>query len=187
MTTHGHMPIYTIGHSTLSGSEFIERLEAFKIQILADIRSFPGSRRWPQFNREPLAAALHEHKIEYVWLPKLGGRRKSGLGDESPNTAWQHPSFRNYADHMLTPEFRAGLQELLDLAARGTTAIMCAEAVPWRCHRSLIADALTARGYEVLDIMSATRATPHVLTPMARVHGQQVAYPAEVEGAKKKG
>ena len=169
-------PIYALGHSTRSASELVELLRQYGVVALADVRRFPRSRTNPQFNREALEATLSTAGIRYVHLPRLGGRRQA-LGTASPNTAWRNLSFRGYADHMQTPEFAAGLAELLALAASGPVAIMCAEAVPWRCHRSLIADALFARGIVVQDIQSLRRATPHRLTPFARVEGERVTYP----------
>jgi uncharacterized protein (DUF488 family) len=171
--------IHTIGHSTLEFPDFVARLRAFDIRILADIRSLPGSRRHPQFDREELERSLPREDIEYVWLPALGGRRSRGLGESSPNTAWRHPSFRNYADYMLTPEFAAGIDELLALARRRSTCIMCAEAVYWRCHRRLVSDYLLAHGVRVEHIMSASASRPHTLTPEARLQPDgTLIYPA---------
>ena len=170
--------IFAIGHSTRPQSELIDLLGKYGVVTLADIRTVPRSRRNPQFSREELEQALPAAGIRYVHLPRLGGLRR-GLGSQSPNTAWRNASFRGYADYMLTDEFRTGLEELLALAGEGPVAIMCAEAVPWRCHRSLVADALLARGIAVQHIQSARRATPHQLTPFARVEGEQVTYPGE--------
>jgi uncharacterized protein (DUF488 family) len=170
--------VYTIGHSTRSLQELIGLLAAHGIRLLADIRTVPRSRHNPQFNRDTLPAALAEAGIAYVHLARLGGLRGKSLGDASPNTAWVHPSFRNFADYMLTAEFEAGLQELLAEAGRAPTAVMCAEAVPWRCHRRLVADALVARGIPVRHIMTPARADPHALTRFARVADGRVTYPA---------
>lgn len=140
-----------------------------------DVRTIPRSRRNPQFNQEELAASLKDAGIVYRHLPGLGGLRKPRR--DSINTGWRNASFRGYADYMQTSDFRENLQRLLELAADAATAIMCAEAVPWRCHRSLIADALVARGVAVEEILSAAKAQPHVLTPFARVAAGAVTYP----------
>lgn len=171
------MNLYTIGHSNRSLDEFLRLLHAHEIKQVADVRTAAGSRRNPQFGKEELAPALRAAGVQYVHLPELGGFRRP-LPD-SPNAAWRNESFRGYADYMQTPQFEAALTELLELAAGERTAIMCAEAVPWRCHRSLIADAVVARGLSVGDIVSATRCQPHSLTPFARVHDGRVRYPAE--------
>ena len=161
--------IYTIGHSTLAGNAFVERLKSFEIETVADVRSLPGSRRWPQFDREAMEIDLPRSGIAYVWLMALGGRRSRGLGEDSPNTAWNHLSFRNYADYMLTPGFRQGIEDLLTIGRKTRTAIMCAEAVYWRCHRRLISDFLVAHGTAVEHIMSVGKARPHVLSAEARL------------------
>ncbi len=181
MTAEGSesLRIYTIGHSDRSLEEFIGLLQGADVAILADVRTVPRSRHVPQFNREELERALPQSGIQYVHLAALGGLRR-GMGSASPNTAWRNASFRGFADYMLTSEFEAGLGELLRLAREDTTAIMCAEAVPWRCHRSLIADALMVRGIEVVHVMGRGRLQPHHLTPFARVTGTRVLYP---EGA----
>ena len=168
--------IYSIGHSTRSGTEFIDLLRAHQIAILADIRTIPGSRRNPQFNRAELSEALQRAGIDYAHLPRLGGLRKS-IGPESPNQAWLNASFRGYADYMQTDEFEAGLGELLDLASRGPVAMMCAEAVPWRCHRSLVSDTLLARGIRVQHITGRGPASPHEMTSFASLRGGKVTYP----------
>jgi uncharacterized protein (DUF488 family) len=173
--------VFTIGHSTRTIDEFLAMLKAHGIACLVDVRSIPKSRRVPQFNSDALAASLEQHGIEYVHLKSLGGRRSARK--DSPNLGWRNASFRGYADHMATDDFRAGLARLLDLAQEKRTAIMCAEALPWRCHRSLIGDALLARGLRVEDIMRATSARPHELTSFAKVNGTDVVYPAEFEQA----
>jgi uncharacterized protein (DUF488 family) len=169
--------IYTIGHSTRSFDAFVAMLLAHGVRALADVRRFAGSRRLPHFNAENLAAELPKHTVQYLPCPDLGGRRKPD--DNSPNTGWRNESFRAYADYMRSPQFARALDRLMALAAQTPTAMMCAEAVPWRCHRSLIGDALLVRGWMVLDIMSETKATPHKLTPFAKVQGAQITYPQE--------
>ena len=169
--------IFTIGHSTRSIDELVEMLRAHGIERLVDVRTIPRSRHNPQFNREAFSKALRNRHLGYRHMKALGGLRHAR--PDSINTGWRNASFRGYADYMQTPGFQEALDRLLLLAKQKPTAIMCAEAVPWRCHRSLIADALTARGCVVRDIMSVTSAKPHVLMPMARVLGQQVTYPAE--------
>jgi len=180
--TDGALRVYTIGHSTRSGEDFLALLRQYGIVSLADIRTMPRSRHNPQFNTEALARTLPSEGIAYVPLAALGGLRR-GLGVESPNTGWHNASFRAYADYMLTEPFRQGLEELLALAARGPAVIMCAEAVPWRCHRSLVADALVIRGIRVLDILDQRHAPPHQLTPFARVEGSRITYPPETPPA----
>lgn len=172
------LAIYTIGHSTRPWEEFIDVLHHYGIVTLIDIRALPRSRRNPQFNREALEQALPGSGIRYVYLGQLGGLRR-GLGRESPSMGWRNARFRAYADYMATEPFRQGIAELLDLAHDGPAAIMCAEAVPWRCHRSLVADALVARGVVAWDIYDAQRADPHRLAPFARIVGDQVTYPSE--------
>ncbi len=170
------MTVATIGHSIHPIGEFIRILEAHGIRRLVDVRTIPGSRRNPQFSRENLSASLESAGIEYFHLPGLGGLRRPGK--DSTNTGWRNASFRGYADYMQTAEFDDNLEQLIRLAADASTAIMCAEAVPWRCHRSLIADALVARGVPALEILSATKAQPHAMTPFAKVEGQRVKYPS---------
>jgi uncharacterized protein (DUF488 family) len=165
---------YTIGHSTRGIDEFIALLERSRIERLIDVRAFPGSRRHPHFNREALARTLPERGIEYYHLPALGGRRRPRA--DAPPSGWRNESFRGYAEYMRTPEFHQALHELMALASERRTAIMCSEAVPWRCHRTLIADALTARGCEVEHILDA-KTSPHVLTSFAVVHNGEVSYP----------
>lgn len=167
--------IYTVGHSTRTAEELLAMLRAFEIDVLADIRTVPRSRTNPQSNSDTFARTLRRAKIEYVHLARLGGLRKARA--DSTNTAWRNKSFRGYADYMQTEEFEEGIGELLALANERSVAIMCSEATPWRCHRSLVADALTARELGVEHIMSATKANPHRPTPFAHVEGQHVTYP----------
>jgi uncharacterized protein (DUF488 family) len=163
--------IWTIGHSTRTIEEFIGLLKAQEIRAVADVRRFPGSRRHPQFGQEHFSESLAKEGIEYVHFPELGGRR--GAQPNSPNTAWRNEAFRGYADYMMTEEFRAGMERLLKLARKKRTAIMCAEAVWWRCHRGLIADFLKAGGERVLHIMSPGKVDEHPFTGAARlVHGK---------------
>jgi uncharacterized protein (DUF488 family) len=168
--------VLTIGHSTRPIGEFISILEAHGVDQLVDVRTIPRSRHNPQYNRETLAAALAEAEIRYVAMPGLGGLRHAR--PDSPHTAWRNASFRGYAGYMETPEFRENLDKLIGLAGETQTAIMCAEAVPWRCHRSLIADALLVRGIPVEHLLTATSARPHQLTPFARVTGTRIVYDA---------
>jgi len=170
--------IYTIGHSTLALEDFQSILLDNGIQQLADVRQFPGSRRYPHFNADALAQSLKRVGIIYLPLRELGGRRRPNP-KSTFNTAWQNPSFRGYADYMQTPEFRAALKELETHARNHPTAIMCAEALPWRCHRSLIADALIARGWRVLDLIGHSKPSEHKLTRFAQITRKQVTYPAQ--------
>jgi uncharacterized protein (DUF488 family) len=166
--------VHTVGHSTSPLDAFLELLRRHGIAALADVRRHPGSRRHPHFAREALAAALAAACIGYVWIPALGGRRR-GRAD-SPHLAWRNAAFRAYADHMETPEFARGLAELLELARAAPTAVVCAEAVPWRCHRQLIADALVACGVEVRHLLGARPPEVHRLTPFARREGTRLVY-----------
>lgn len=161
------LAVYTLGHSTRSLEDFSALLAEFGVEVLADVRRFPGSRRFPHFRRESLAVALPAAGIAYRHLPGLGGHRKPS--PDSPHSYWTHASFRAYADHMETPEFKQALAELLSLASNNLTAMMCAEAVPWRCHRQLVADALVTRGRRVIHILAPGRCEDHVLNPAARV------------------
>jgi len=170
--------IWTIGHSTRRIEEFIAALEAHRIKIVVDVRSLPGSRRHPQFNKEALRDSLGRVGIRYEHFPKLGGRRKAKKN--SHNTAWRNASFRGYADYMETEEFRKGVQRLLDLASEtGPIALMCAEAVWWRCHRALISDYLKAHGIEVLHILDTSKIEQHTYTSVARVINGELSYAAE--------
>jgi uncharacterized protein (DUF488 family) len=174
--------VLTIGHSTRSIEEFLSMLKAHGVDRLVDVRTIPKSRRVPQFNSEALATSLHEQGIDYVHLKSLGGLRHAKK--DSVNTGWRNASFRGYADYMATDDFRAGLERLLPLASEKRTAIMCAEAVPWRCHRSLIGDALLVRGVKVEDILTTTSRREHELTSFAKVHGVEISYPADEECGK---
>ncbi len=173
--------VYTVGHSTRTLDELVAMLRAFEVTVLVDIRTIPKSRHNPQFNGDALRTTLRSRRIRYVHLAELGGLRHARK--DSPNGAWRNVSFRGYADYMLTTEFEAGLAKLHALAEGRSVALMCAEAVPWRCHRSLVADALIARGAHVDEIASARRATPHRMTPFAVVKDRRVTYPPdEFEG-----
>lgn len=165
----------TIGHSTRTWKDFLDLLRTHGVKRVVDVRSIPRSRHNPQFNREILAAKLRAAGIGYVHLRKLGGLRHARR--DSSNMGWRNASFRGFADYMQTPEFEEGLQRLIKLARSKRSAVMCAEAVPWRCHRSLIADALRVRGIQVEDIISGAHARPHTLTSFARVRGDRITYP----------
>jgi 3-methyladenine DNA glycosylase/8-oxoguanine DNA glycosylase len=169
--------VYTIGHSTRTLDELVDLLRAFNVSALADVRTIPRSRHNPQFNTDVLARALRARRIRYVHISRLGGLRHARK--DSPNVGWRNASFRGYADYMATGDFDAGLAELRAFAGDGNVAVMCAEAVPWRCHRSLIADALTARGTHVEHITGRGRASPHKVTAFARIEGTRVTYPSE--------
>ena len=189
------MRIWTIGHSTRTIDEFISLLEENEIKLLVDVRTWPGSMRYPQFNNDALAESLSAHGIRYEHFPELGGKRKSK--PDSRNTAWRNASFRGYADYMETEQFQKGVERLLAFARSDglgsrrnqrdggeaviprAVAIMCAEAVWWRCHRSLIADCLKARGAEVLHILGANKVEPHPYTPAARIVNGELSYEAE--------
>jgi uncharacterized protein (DUF488 family) len=189
--------IWTIGHSTRSIGDFISLLKKNEIKLLADVRSLPGSKRYPQFNREALAESLNAHRIRYEHFPELGGRRKPNA--DSRNTAWRNASFRGYADYMETEEFRKGVERLLALARNDglgsrrndrdgsetvtpwPAAIMCAEAVWWRCHRSLISDFLKVRRIEVMHILDANKIEPHPFTSAARIIHEALSYANEAD------
>ena len=168
------MKIYTIGHSTRSFDEFLGLLREHEVERLADIRRYPGSRRFPHFSKDSLAVSLPREGIAYVHVPELGGRRKPR--PDSPNAAWRNEQFRAYADHMSTSEFREAVDGLLASPLR--TAVMCAEAVPWRCHRNLLSDELVRRGVDVVHILSPGSTRLHQLTPDAKIEGDHVVYPA---------
>lgn len=169
--------IWTVGHSTRSVTDFISLLRGHGIRQLVDVRSIPRSRHNPQFGQDQLRHSLEDTGIHYLHMPGLGGLRHAHR--DSINTAWKNASFRGFADYMQTAEFDASLDELVRLAQDRPTAIMCAEAVPWRCHRSLIADALLARGLNVEEITSESGTRPHMLTPWSCVAGHRVTYPGE--------
>lgn len=167
--------IYTIGHSTRPIEEFIELLKAHSITQLVDIRTIPKSRHNPQYGQDELERSLVSAGIKYAYLKKLGGLRPAAK--DSINDAWRNKSFRNYADYMQTDDFRQGIHELMDVAGSETTAIMCAEAVPWRCHRSLVSDALLTRGVPVCEIIGNGNTREHSLTSFAVVNGTDITYP----------
>lgn len=174
--------VFTIGHSTRTIEEFIRLLQANAVARVVDVRTVPRSRHNPQFNRDTLPASLKAAGIGYTHMAELGGLRHSTK--DSINMGWRNASFRGYADYMQTPEFRQALDELIALTQQDRVALMCAEAVPWRCHRSLIADALLVRGIRSEDIQSETRCLVHTLTPFAMVRGTTITYPPET-GAEK--
>jgi uncharacterized protein (DUF488 family) len=167
--------IYTIGHSTRSIEEFVHLLKSYEIECLVDVRTIPKSRFNPQYNAQALADALKKEGIDYIHLEKLGGLRHTTKG--SVNTGWRNLSFRGFADYMQTPSFLKGIEELESSGLKYRCAIMCGEAVPWRCHRSLIADVLTIRKWQVLHITSAKSAKPHTLTSFLKLKKGQVFYP----------
>ena len=167
--------IFTIGHSTRPLDEFIDMLQAHGIRLTADVRTIPKSRHNPQFNGDTLAQSLKASEIDYVHMPGLGGLRHARK--DSVNQGWENASFRGFADYMQTADFEESLRELVEAANERRTVIMCAEALPWKCHRSLIGDALLTRGIAVMDIMSRTSVKPHVLTAWAEVSGMKVIYP----------
>ena len=179
--------VLTIGHSTRPIEEFLHLLDAHGVKRLVDVRTVPRSRHNPQFNKESLPDTLRPRGIAYTHMPALGGLRRPR--NDSTNLGWRNPGFRGFADYMQTAEFAGALNALIAVAEKERVAIMCAEAVPWRCHRSLIADALVARGVRVEEISSLTRTEPHKLTPFARVFGSEVTYPglpfAELQNEEK--
>ncbi|MBC7538798.1 MAG: DUF488 domain-containing protein [Bacteriovorax sp.] len=168
--------IYTIGHSTHTTREFIQILKSFNIQLLVDIRHYPGSKYCPQFGKARLRRNLLRNKINYLHQVELGGRRHVEKGSLL-NIGWRSLQFRGYADYMQTKEFKAALKELIKSCKEQTVAIMCAEAVPWRCHRSMVGDALIVNGFTVLDIFAKEKARPHALTTFAKVSGKKITYP----------
>jgi len=169
--------IYTLGHSTHTLEEFMAMLKSFNIELLADIRSFPGSRKFPHFNKENLPASLAENNIEYIHLRNLGGRRK--VNPESCNTGWRVAAFRGYADYMETESFKKAIQELEQIASQKRVAYMCAEAVWWRCHRSLVSDYLKNEGWTVLHIMGVGKSTEHPYTAPAKIIDGKLDYSKE--------
>jgi uncharacterized protein (DUF488 family) len=174
--------VLSIGHSTRTLEEFISLLKVHGVQLIVDIRTVPGSRYAPQFNRETLKKSLKAAGIKYVHVPGLGGLRRALKNSE--NTGWRSPTFRGFADYMQTEEFQNGLGELILQAREEKVALMCAEAVPWRCHRSLIADALTVRGINVEHILSAMSLQTHKMTPWAKTRGTRVTYPLPTQPEK---
>jgi uncharacterized protein (DUF488 family) len=173
----GPGPIYTVGHSTHPIEAFIGMLDSFGVETLVDVRTIPRSRHNPQFEQAALERELAAAGIGYRHMKALGGLRKTSA--DSVNTGWRNASFRGYADYMQTDEFAAAVDELIAIARERPTAIMCAEAVPWRCHRSLVADALTVRDIPVVEIFSDSKSRPHTLTSFARVSGTEITYPPE--------
>ena len=169
--------VFTIGHSTMAIDDFVAVLDAYGITCLVDVRTVPRSRHNPQFNADALAASLASARVQYLPMPALGGLRHARK--DSPNGGWRNASFRGYADYMQTAAFDEAVTALIGIARAQRTAIMCAEAVPWRCHRSLVADALTVRGVPVIEILSASAYRVHRLTPFARVAGLSITYPPE--------
>ena len=172
--TEDKLEIWTVGHSTRPIEELIEALRSFEITVLADVRSYPGSKRYPQFNKENLKASLTEAGIDYQHFPELGGRRRAS--PDSLNMAWRNESFRGYADYMETEAFRDGILRLLEIARVSKTAVMCSEAVWWRCHRSLISDYLKAQGIEVNHIMRTGKSERHPFTSAARIVNGELSY-----------
>jgi uncharacterized protein (DUF488 family) len=168
--------VWTVGHSTQPLEPFLSALTSQGIETVADVRRYPGSRRWPQFSRDALAQSLDGYGIDYQWLPELGGRRQAR--PDSPNTAWRSAAFRGYADHMDSPEFADGLINLLNLALGSRTGVMCAEALWWRCHRGLIADVLRWLGLEVWHILPPGPPVLHPYTRAARIVGGRLSYAA---------
>ena len=168
--------IYTIGHSIRTTKEFITILKSYDIDLLVDVRHYPGSRHCPQFGKARLKQSLERNDMEYKHLVELGGRRPP-IKSMELNLGWRSLQFRGYADYMQSNAFKDALKELIDLMKRKKTVIMCAEAVPWRCHRSLVGDALLIRGFEVQDIFTKSKCKPHKLTPFAKVSGKNITYP----------
>jgi uncharacterized protein (DUF488 family) len=174
--------IFTIGHSTRPIEDFIGMLKSFDIRALVDIRTIPRSRYNPQYSQNFLERSLKDEKIKYYYMKELGGLRPAKK--DSPNQGWRNSSFRGYADHMQTQEFQDAVQKLINLGHKQRIAMMCAEAVPWRCHRSLVADALTVRHIPVEHIMAAGKSSPHKMTKFARVEGETILYPPETAGSQ---
>ena len=178
MSSSDSQTIWTVGHSNRSLAALIELLRGEQVALVADVRRFPASRTHPQFNREAFEQGLAEAGISYRHFPGLGGRRNKRSAD-SLNTAWRVDAFNAFADYMQTPEFATALEDLMAAARTTRTAILCAEAVPWRCHRRLIADTLVARAWTVLDIISSAPAKPHQVPSFARIEGSRVTYPGD--------
>ena len=173
------LSIWTVGHSTVEIERFRQLLNSFEIKLLVDVRSFPGSRRYPHFNKENLRLSLQDSGIDYLHMPELGGRRKARA--DSRNLAWRNESFRGYADYMESAEFHAGIERLLETARTKRTAIMCAEAVWWRCHRSLIADYLKAAGVNVVHILGTGKSDEHPFTSAAQIVKGKLSYRGVLE------
>ena len=171
--------IWTIGHSTRTLEEFVTMLHSFNVEVIADIRSFPGSRKFPQFNKEALEISLPQNNIQYVHIKELGGRRKAN--PDSKNTAWRHIAFRSYADYMETTSFKDGIKQLEQIALKHRTAYMCSEAVWWRCHRSMVSDYLKLRGWKVMHIMGTSKEQEHPYTAPARIVNNELNYEKETE------
>jgi len=169
------LQIFTIGHSTRSFDDFRKLLSTYRVTILIDVRSFPRSFKNPQFNKDVIGLELSKDQIQYVWLETLGGRRK-GLGNSSRNTCWKNKSFKNYADYMETSQFREGIEQLLQLGQSGTIALMCAESLYWRCHRSMIADFLLSKGIEATHIFDVRHVQQHRYTGCARIVDGELTY-----------
>ena len=166
--------IWTIGHSTRPFTELTDMLQSFRIKVVVDVRSFPGSRKYPHYNKEVLMETFPTNDIRYVHLKKLGGRRK--VDAESKNTSWRHPAFRGYADYMETADFKEGIEELEAIASKQRAAYMCSEAVWWRCHRSMISDYLKAHGWKVMHIMGINKEEEHPYTGPAQIVGGELTY-----------
>ena len=166
--------VWTIGHSTRKFQELVEMLHSFNIQMLVDVRSYPGSRRYPEFNKETLEKTLPENNITYFHLKNLGGRRKVNAGSE--NTGWRHPAFRGYADYMETDAFKEAIKRLELIAEETRTAYMCSEAVWWRCHRSMVSDYLKVHGWRVMHIMAVGKSEEHPYTEPARIFNGELSY-----------
>lgn len=175
------LQIFTIGHSNLPFEQFVSLLKEFEIRLLADIRHYPSSRKFPHFNRPALSERLAAENIDYLWLEALGGRRHTPAGDKSLNTGLRSPGFRSYADYMATEQFRNGVRELLSAAAKTRTAFMCAEKLFWRCHRRLLSDYLTSQGVQVVHIMDPGKSLIHTLTPDAVVTETGIIYPPPIQ------
>jgi len=174
--------IWTIGHSTHTLDEFIDMLKSFQIEIVADIRSYPGSRKFPQFNKEALEISLPQNNIKYIHLKNLGGRRKAN--HDSKNTSWRNLAFRGYADYMETDAFKEGIKELEMIALKQRTAYMCSEAVWWRCHRSMVSDYLKVHSWKVMHIMGIGKEDEHPYTAPAKIVDSELSYEIELKDNK---
>ncbi len=172
-----HKTIWTIGHSTRTIHEFVAMLQSFKIEMVADVRHYPGSRKFPQYNKDELLVSLSQNDLGYTHIVELGGRRKPNK--ESKNTAWRHPAFRAYADYMETGSFKEGISLLEDIATKKRTAYMCSEAVWWRCHRAMVSDYLKVKGWKVMHIMAISKAEEHPYTAPAKIVDGALAYKEE--------